>query len=143
MSTADHPQSTSKYSAKWQERFNFFETYGAPKDPRFNAALKSLPGVRKKMRININIIACFFGPIYFFVLGLWKKGLALIGIMLATNALILLVCTLLETDVPYALGGGLAAPYALMYGLTVNYAYYLKEVKGEQGWNPFKGIRLL
>lgn len=95
------------------------------------------------MRININIIACFFGPIYFFVLGLWKKGLALIGIMLATNALILLVCTLLETDVPYALGGGLAAPYALMYGLTVNYAYYLKEVKGEQGWNPFKGIRLL
>jgi hypothetical protein len=23
-----------------------------------------------------------------------------------------------------------------------NYAYYLKEQKGEQGWNPFKGMRL-
>ncbi|WP_445380746.1 DUF2628 domain-containing protein [Pseudomonas syringae] len=142
MSTADQTRSTGTYSAKWQERFNFFETYGAPNDPRFKAGLKSLPGFRKKMRINFNVIAYFFGPIYFFVLGLWKKGIALIGIMLATNALILLVCTLLGTEVPYALGGGLNVAYSLMYALTVNYSYYLKEVKGEQGWNPFKGMRL-
>ncbi len=30
----------------------------------------------------------------------------------------------------------------MMYGLTTNYAYYLQEVKSEQGWNPFKGMRL-
>jgi len=30
----------------------------------------------------------------------------------------------------------------LMYAVATNYAYYLKEVKGEQGWNPFKGIHL-
>ncbi|WP_057433376.1 DUF2628 domain-containing protein, partial [Pseudomonas amygdali] len=108
----------------------------------FSVSLKSLPGVRKKIRINLNVIAYFFGPIYFFVLGLWKKSLALLGIMLTTNALILMVCTLLETEVPYALGGGLTVAYSLMYALTVNYSYYLKEVKGEQGWNPFKGMRL-
>ncbi|MFA0998476.1 MULTISPECIES: DUF2628 domain-containing protein [Pseudomonas syringae group] len=142
MSTVGQAQSPARHSAKWQERFNFFETYGAPNDPRFKAGLKSLPGVRRKLWINLNVIAYFFGPIYFFVLGLWKKGLALIGMMLATNALILVVCTLLGTGVPYALGGGLTAAYSLMYALTVNYSYYLKEMKGEQGWNPFKGMRL-
>ncbi|WP_426144011.1 DUF2628 domain-containing protein [Pseudomonas sp. DWP3-1-2] len=142
MSTTDQTQSTGKYNAKWQERFNFFEAYGAPNDPNFKAGLKSLPGVRKKLLINLNVIAYFFGPIYFFVLGLWKKGLALIGVMLAINALVILTCTLLGTDVPYALGTGLTVAYSLMYALTVNYSYYLKEVKGEQGWNPFKGMRL-
>ncbi|RMM78914.1 hypothetical protein ALQ75_02786 [Pseudomonas savastanoi pv. glycinea] len=28
-----------------------------------------------------------------------------------------------------------------LYGQLTNYAYYLKEVKGEQGWNPFEGLR--
>ena len=35
MSTSDQLHSTGKYSAKWQERFNFFNMYGAPNDPRF------------------------------------------------------------------------------------------------------------
>jgi hypothetical protein len=29
-----------------------------------------------------------------------------------------------------------------MYGLSANYAYYLKQVKGSQGWNPFEGLRM-
>ncbi|KEZ74361.1 membrane protein, partial [Pseudomonas syringae pv. syringae FF5] len=37
---------------------------------------------------------------------------------------------------------GLNVVFSLMYALTANYSYYLKEVKGEQGWNPFKGMRL-
>ncbi|NWC10961.1 DUF2628 domain-containing protein [Pseudomonas agarici] len=56
-------------------------TPGAPNDPHYNPALKARPTFGKKVLINTNIIAFFFGPIYLFVLGLWKKNLALIGIM--------------------------------------------------------------
>ena len=56
-----------KYSAKWQERFDFFEAHGAPKDPSFNTAFKALPGFGKKMLMQMNFIAFFFGPIYLFV----------------------------------------------------------------------------
>lgn len=80
MTTAEDMQSTGKYSPKWQERFDFFETYGAPNDPRYKEAVKTLPDFKKKILINANVIAFFFGPIYLFVLGLWKKNLALIGI---------------------------------------------------------------
>lgn len=79
MSSTEQVQSAGKYSAKWQERFDFFETYGAPNDPRYKEAVKTLPGFKKKILINANVIAFFFGPIYLFVLGLWKKNLALLG----------------------------------------------------------------
>ncbi|OSN59356.1 hypothetical protein BV349_05390 [Pseudomonas syringae pv. actinidiae] len=39
MSTVGQAKSPARHSAKWQERFNFFETYGAPNDPRFKAGL--------------------------------------------------------------------------------------------------------
>lgn len=29
-----------------------------------------------------------------------------------------------------------------MWGFTANYAYYLKKVKGLDGWNPFEGFSL-
>ncbi|CAM3517365.1 hypothetical protein BZK31_13715 [Pseudomonas floridensis] len=142
MSTADQLHSTGKYSAKWQERFNFFNTYGAPNDPRFKPAVNALPDFKKKLIVSANVIAFFFGPIYFFVLGLWKKNLALIGVIIAVNIVISVIFAILGMDVPAALGTGLNVVFSMMYALTANYAYYLKEVKGEQGWNPFKGMRL-
>ncbi|MCD5997278.1 DUF2628 domain-containing protein [Pseudomonas sp. CDFA 602] len=142
MNTTDQLQGTGKYSAKWQERFNFFEAYGAPDDPRFKPALKALPGFKKKLLINANVIAFFFGPIYLFVLGLWKKNLAILGIILAVNIVLAVIFALLGSDVPRAAGTGLNVASSMFYALTTNYAYYLKEVKGEQGWNPFKGMRL-
>lgn len=62
MSTADQTQGAGKYSAKWQERFNFFETYGAPNDPRFKPAVNALPGFKKKLLICANVIAFFLWP---------------------------------------------------------------------------------
>lgn len=47
MSTTEQVQSNGKYSAKWQERFDFFDTYGAPSDPRYKEAFKALPGFKK------------------------------------------------------------------------------------------------
>lgn len=47
-------------------------------------------------------------------------------------------------DFRYANNVNFAVGFAfnLLYALSTNYAYYLKEQKGEQGWNPFKGMRM-
>ncbi|CAM3261820.1 hypothetical protein BZK31_22080 [Pseudomonas floridensis] len=143
MNTTEQLQTKRKYSAKWQERFDFFEANGAPKDPGFNAAFKALPGFGKKMLMQMNFIAFFFGPIYLFVLGLWKKNLALLGILIGINIVLNVVLALLGTDLSQGMNTGMNVAGSLMYALTTNYSYYLKEIKGEQGWNPFKGFRLI
>ncbi len=98
-------------------------------------------GVKKKMRINANLIAFFFGPIYLFVLGLWKKNLAMLGIILAINVVLSVIFSIFSMDFPRPLNTGLNIAVSLTYALTANYSYYLKEVKGEQSWNPFQGMR--
>ena len=140
MSTTEQVQDHSKYSAKWQERFAFFETYGAPNAPGYKPALQQLP-FKRKITINANIIAFFFGPIYLFVLGLWKKNLTLIAIIIALTLVLDVVFALVEFS--YAKQVNFAVGFAMnmLYALSTNYAYYLKEQKGEQGWNPFKGMR--
>ncbi|WP_434562426.1 DUF2628 domain-containing protein [Pseudomonas sp. Z4-20] len=142
MSSTEQVQGTDKYSAKWQERFAFFDAHGAPNDPRYKEAVKTLPDFKKKILINANVIAFFFGPIYLFVLGLWKKNLALLGTFLAINILLSVVFAIIGMDFPRPLSMGLNIAMSMMYALMTNYAYYLKEVKGEQGWNPLKGMRL-
>lgn len=141
MSTTEQIQGTSKHSAKWQERFNFFETYGAPNDPRYKQALKALPTLGKKFLINSNIIAFFFGPIYLFVLGLWKKNLTILACMFLIYAALSVIFAILGMQFPSALNNGLGFGFSMLYAIVTNYAYYLKEVKGEQGWSPFKGMR--
>lgn len=141
MNTNEQVQSASKHSAKWQERFNFFDTYGSPSDPRYKAAIKTLPGLKKKMLINANVIAFFFGPIYLFVLGLWKKNLAMLGIILAINVVLSVIFEILGMEFPKPLTTGLNVAVSMTYALMTNYSYYLKEVKGEQSWNPFQGMR--
>lgn len=141
MSSTDELQ-TYNVSPKWQERFAFFDQYGAPKSPDFKLGFKQLPA-RKRILINLNFIAFFFGPIYFFVLGLWKKNLAIIAIIVALSFALALIFTLLGYEqAPKAFDTGVNVAFALMYGLSANYAYYLKQVKGSQGWNPFEGLRI-
>ncbi|MFJ3485563.1 DUF2628 domain-containing protein [Pseudomonas sp. NPDC090202] len=140
MSTTEQLQDTRKYSAKWQERFDFFDTFGAPNDPRYKAELKTLP-FRRKLLVNANFIAFFFGPIYLFVLGLWKKNLALLGCMFLLYTALIVIFAIVGMEFPKALDNGLGFGFSILYAIATNYAYYLKEVKGEQGWNPFKGMR--
>jgi hypothetical protein len=141
MSSTDELQNHDA-SPKWKERFAFFNQHGSPKNPTFSSALKQLT-TRKRMLINMNFIAIFFGPVYLFVLGLWKKNLALIAIIVVVSFSLSLIFTILGRELPYALGSGLNVVFALMYGLSANYAYYLKQEKGSQGWNPFEGLKIV
>lgn len=130
---------SKQYSAKWQERFAFFDTNGAPGTASYKSALKALP-FGKRVLVNTNIIAFFFGFIYFFVLGLWRKNLALVGIAFAVGIVLGVIEMVLGGALPAAVNTIVNIVLALMWALTANYAYYLKEVKGLNGWNPFEGF---
>lgn len=131
---------SKKYSAKWQARFDFFDSYGAPSIPAFRQALKQLP-FRQKLRVNMNLIAFLFGPIYLFVLGLWKKNISLILIMVAVYTVLIIGLAIAGMEFPRYLQVGLGYGFNALYGMSTNYNYYLKERKGDNGWNPFKGMR--
>ncbi|MCC8373261.1 MULTISPECIES: DUF2628 domain-containing protein [Photorhabdus] len=62
----------SHYSERWQTRFAFFERNGAPKAPEYKAAMKAEPFMRRIL-LNMNFIAFFFGFIYFFYIFFLRK----------------------------------------------------------------------
>ena len=72
----------SRFSPKWQFRFNFFQQHGAPKEPGFKQAWKAL-SFGDRLKINMNFFAFFFGPIYLLILGMWRKALSVLGISIA------------------------------------------------------------
>ncbi|MUL68359.1 hypothetical protein BOO86_28080 [Mycobacterium sp. CBMA 234] len=118
----------------WQKRFNFFSTYGLPNSsPEAKAAYKSL-SFMDKMQLNSNILAFLFGPIYFFVKGMWRKGLTLFGIAVA----VMVVLTVLNVSDGLARGAGIGVSLIAMS--SANYAYYLHVVYRSESWNLFEGL---
>lgn len=122
----------SPRSPKWQFRFDFFNAHGAPSSPGFKAAYKALP-FGQKIKVNFNFFALFFGCIYLFILGMWRKALTIVGLTV--------VLAVVLAFVPDVVGRGLAFAWSLLIALTTNYNYYLEQVKGDTSWNPFQGIR--
>lgn len=122
-----------EYSAKWQERFAFFDQNGSPKSPEYKSAYKGLT-FGKRILIGMNIWAFFFGFIYFLILGLWRKAL----VLLAINITVIIIASLFPINQGVANVIGIAIN--VLWAITANYAYYLKETKNDQGWNPFEGI---
>ncbi len=120
-------------SEKWQERFSFFDKYGSPKTPEFKAAYKEL-AFGKRILIGMNIWAFFFGFIYFLILGLWRKALTLFAI----NIAIFTIIGFLPVNNGVINVVGIAVN--ILWAITANYAYYLKETKNDQSWNPFEGV---
>jgi hypothetical protein len=122
----------SSFSPKWQFRFDFFNTYGAPNSPAFKAAYKALP-FGQKLKVNFNFFALFFGCIYLFILGMWRKALTILGLTLVLGVILAFL--------PDPIGRGIAIAWTLFIALTTNYNYYLEKVKGDTSWNPFQGMR--
>ncbi|WMJ70601.1 DUF2628 domain-containing protein [Stenotrophomonas sp. 24(2023)] len=121
----------SRFSPKWQFRFNFFQQHGSPKEAGFKQAWKALP-FGERLKININFFALFFGAIYLFILGMWRKALMLIGI----NVALVLVTAFL----PDFVGRAVFVALNLLVAFSTNYNYYLDQVRGSTSWNPFEGM---
>ncbi|MDE9564267.1 DUF2628 domain-containing protein [Xenorhabdus bovienii] len=129
----------SKYSEKWQERFKFFEKNGAPPTQEYREAYRKTPFL-KRLKIDMNFIALFFGIFYYLIIGLWKKGLILLGINIAVFSIMGIFGVISGIDISDNIYNAMGVAFSLLNGYIANYAYYLKEIKGDDGWNPFKGI---
>lgn len=126
---------TKNLSKTWQFRFDFFNKYGVrgDKNPEFKKQLKQLK-FRERGKINYNLYAFFFSMFYFLILGLWRKGLALLGIY------IILAVILEILNAPDNLFSILGIIYSSAFSYTANIAYYLKERRNSKSWNPFEGL---
>ena len=128
LSPAASAQPAPHLNETWQRRFAFFDAYGSPLSPAAAAALRSL-ALGTRMPIVFNVWGFCFGPFYLMALGLWKRGLALMGIFIVAGLV-------LEKVV----GGsgdmvtGLAS--SVWCATTVNYLRYIKIRQGRDEWNP-------
>jgi hypothetical protein len=86
------------------------------------------------MRINTNIWGFLFGPIYFFVKGMWRKGLTLLLLAIGLAAI------MIGAGAPDLVDRAASLVVPAMAMTTANYAYYLHVVKGSQSWNVFEGL---
>lgn len=125
---------------KWRERFEFFETNGPLTSPEAREAFKALPRGKKRL-INMSWLGLFFGPFYFLRLGMWRRSITLWGILLASIVVETTFEAITGIDVPAGVDLGINCGLGMLYAMSVNYAYYLKEIKGDNGWHPFKGLR--
>ncbi len=117
----------------WQERFAFYQQYGQPgSTPAAKDAYRSLPFFAK-MKLAFNVWAFLFGPFYFFVKGMWRKGLTILG------AALVLASVLAIVGVPETLTRAVGFGFAGAVATLANWAYYLHVSEKSQGWNPFEG----
>ena len=125
-------KSTNNVSERWQTRFQFFDQHGGPMRHEAKQAIMERPE-KERFLILFNLGSFFLPVIHFLKLGLWKKALTL---------LVATIITVLVFDMPLRMFGingyWLLILVPFFFSAMANYSYYLKEVKGVQGWNPFE-----
>ncbi|AHG21670.1 hypothetical protein Z042_20195 [Chania multitudinisentens RB-25] len=130
---------SSELSPKWKARFALFDSAGGDiNSPQYKDAIKNMKFF-ERIKHTSNIFAFFFGIIYFCILGLWKKGLVLFGVILVLNVILFAVESVIGANLD-PIARGLNFAYAGASSVIANYAYYIKEVKGLQSWNPLEGF---
>lgn len=124
----------SELAPVWQRRFAFFDRYGLPNGSREGLMAARELSFVERMQLNSNILAFLFGPFYFMVKGMWRKGLTLLLAELAG----VVVVVLAGWPLRYLQFGLVAVSLAAM--MTANYAYYLQVRRGSTWWNPYEGF---
>jgi hypothetical protein len=129
-----HADHGVELSPRWQDRFEFFAEYGPPNaTQRSRDAIRELP-LGKRLVVNQNYFAFFFSPFYFFVKGMWRKGITLLG------AALVLAVTAALLPIPEMAARGLSLVVPALAMTSANYAYFLHVTKGSTSWNPFEGL---
>ena len=134
MSINPSPVSGPQLAPVWQNRFAFFSQYGLPTStPQGREAFKAL-SFWERFRLNSNFLAFLFGPFYFMVKGMWRKGVALLVAALVVGTLISVL------GLPSGVMRFTSLAFALAASMTANYAYFLHVTRGSTSWNPFEGF---
>ncbi|WP_324732181.1 DUF2628 domain-containing protein [Pseudomonas paeninsulae] len=114
-------------SDKWKQRFSAIQHAGGSKMPR----LKELPAAERRKAFSFNFLAFLFGPIYYAIKGMWKKGLTL---FLACAAVVIALGVGLDFlgygKIANALGYGVGA----IFVTRANVDYYKKMLLDDNGW---------
>ena len=113
-------------SESWKAKFHLIEKAGGVKMTAFKAL-----SFGERMKCSFNVLAFLFGPIYYAVKGMWKKGLAMFGAGVVAIVVLSVVMELLGMGrMANALGYGVSA----VFGMRANIDYYKKMVLGDNGW---------
>ncbi|MDD5358721.1 MAG: DUF2628 domain-containing protein [Sulfurovaceae bacterium] len=131
---AENEVNENPYSETWTKRFDFFKQNGAPNTQTFKDAFKQLT-FGERITIGMNFWAFFFSFIYFFIKGMWKKGLVLLGIFVVLS----IIASLLGS---HSAATGFRIAFGMLAGMIANYSFYQKEILGEDDYNIFKGMKL-
>lgn len=127
-------------SEKWNKRFEFFEQYGfdlwaqygVGKSSEFAQAYQKLSSM-DKLKISFNFWAFFFGPIYYVILGMWKKAISLTAVTVACLVVIGLLINIDSAPVE----NYLSLIPGIIFGVMANISFFLHK-KGSTSWNPFE-----
>lgn len=113
---------------KWVHNFALMEQAGGVRLPR----LGTLP-LGDRVRVLFNIWALIFWPIYYLVKGMWRKGLALLLVILVVLLLVELACGILGiSDKKIYFISNIVVP--LIFSMRANIDYYKKIVLSDNGW---------
>jgi hypothetical protein len=111
----------------WKQRFIAICHAGGPKLPN----LKSLPKPERQLAHRLNILACAFGPFYYFSKGMWKKGVGLSALMLPFILILGWVLSQFGVDYVYST---LFSGSCALFGIRANIDYYKEMVLEDKGW---------
>jgi hypothetical protein len=114
-------------SDTWKARFKAIHHAGGVKLDK----LKQLEPKERRKAFSFNVYGFFFGPIYYAIKGMWKKGLSL---FLACAVVVIGLGMGLDyfgySKIANALGYGVSAVFAV----RANIDFYKKRVLGDNGW---------
>jgi hypothetical protein len=103
----------------WLELFRAYEEHGGP-----FATQKSM----------FNLWGYFFGPLYWMLLGLWRKTLTLMAGLLCSIFLLAFL------EAPEGAFRVLGILVQVLDAMLVNYAFFLLRRRNSRSWNPFEGF---
>ncbi|MET1077599.1 MAG: DUF2628 domain-containing protein [Pseudomonas sp.] len=114
-------------SASWKLRFKAINRAGGVKLPNF----KSLPKNERRQAMRFNLLAFFFGPLYYASKGMWKKAFSYFAAAFVLVLLLALILTALGfPQLVKSLHLGVAAAFAT----RANLDFYKKAVLNDNGW---------
>jgi hypothetical protein len=118
------------FSEKWRQRFAAIEKAGGERTRWWRwPEAKQLTGKEKRL-ITSNLWAFVFGPFYYLYLGLWRKAITLLVVVLVIDFILEIV----GNAVGFPIDRFLWLVSAIMFKQCANIDYYRKTVLKRREW---------
>ena len=113
-------------SRRWKNKFRLFEKAGGANLSR----LRDL-SLSERIKITFNFLSFLFGPIYYVIKGMWRKGLVL---FVVCAGVVLTLAFGLELAGLGRLNSSLGYGVGIVFATRANIDYYKKMVLQQNGW---------